>query len=58
MPNPKDGKKSAGFPDAEFYAQSFKKRFSKKQEIFLEACKAMKIVSVAMSSYLISFPIW
>ena len=34
MPHPKDGEKSIGFPDVEFYAGSFLKRFVKKHEIF------------------------
>ena len=53
MLHPKDGIESIEFPDPELYAESFEK---KKKSKIQEACHTLKIIGVAVSSQIISFP--
>ena len=50
-----DGKKLIGFPDSEFYAESFEKKVVKRHEIFRRARYTLKILGVAINSHVISF---
>ena len=45
---------SIEFPDPELYAESFEKK--KKKSKIQEACHTLKIIGVAVSSQIISFP--
>ena len=48
---------SIEFPDPELYAESFEKKKKKiKKSNIQEACQTLKIIGVAFSSQIISFP--